>query len=55
MDEHVINNGNVTLGSLQFLAHLLLVMLGRRLDPERHLIETESTKGCDKCRQQAGI
>jgi len=55
MDEHVINNGNVTLGSLQFLAHLLLVMLGRRLDPKRYLIETESTKGCDKCRQQAGI
>ena len=55
MDDHVINNGNVALGPLQYLAHLLLVMFGCRLDPKQHLVETESAKGCDECRQQAEI
>ena len=55
MDEHVINKGNVALGSLQYFSHLLLVMLGHRLDPERHSIKTESAEGSNECRQQAGI
>ena len=55
MDEHVINNGDMALKSLLYLAHLLLVMFQCRLNPKRHLIETESAKWCDECRQQVGI